>query len=539
MRLWLFALIIIAAYIRVSGGGGYYYNQDELMHINIASGKSLEQLFQFSLYEMHPPLAHFIRHYWLMISDEIWFVRGLSLLFGLALIPLYYLIGKRLNGDLTGVCAAFLAAFSGALITQSYIVRNYTIFVFFLSAAFYYYLKWRDNAQRNQSLILYFIFSVLACLTHFSGILAIFVIASCESIRLFLQRDDKLSLAKWGATNIIIAVIFLAIYHMWLPTIDASSIAVIANQPITFERIFYLLISYPIFIPAYVTLGNFFIISTMSLIPLILRNNKNFIGYLYISAFAILLGTILAIARFYEQGLRHSLWIFPFVIIIAAWVMADFYKLIEKKHIGQRILASFLIFVGVVIYNPQERFSDLAEYTMPIKDWREITSYMKQFGENTVVILHKDDAVFFGNTYEYFDKDFPSGAISTKIMPYNDVNVLFNEYYSWIHKKETFFNIINSANEQKFFEGKNSIMFVATIWTIGITPTAQIPLLFVCPELDKKIVAFPPLKPNEIITKENIYGHTALFMTVSKKDFFEQVISPTGKANACLDRKLR
>src|SRR5437879_3017025 len=82
---WMTALVVIAAYIRVGGAGIYHYHVDELMHIKIAEGDTLKQVLQFSLFETHPPLGHILRHYWLKVSEETWFVRSLSLIFGIAL----------------------------------------------------------------------------------------------------------------------------------------------------------------------------------------------------------------------------------------------------------------------------------------------------------------------------------------------------------------------------------------------------------------------------------------------------------------------
>ena len=179
-KIWLLLLIIVAIYVRINGADTYYYHVDELMHINIAKGETLKETMQFSLLETHPPLGHIVRHYWQEISGEMWFSRSLSLVFGIVMIPLYFAIGKKLNGELTGMCAAALVAFSNACVVQSYVVRNYSMFTVFLSAAFYCYLLWRDKKKNMKLLASYGMFALLACLTHFSGIFAVFLFcANC------------------------------------------------------------------------------------------------------------------------------------------------------------------------------------------------------------------------------------------------------------------------------------------------------------------------------------------------------------------------
>ena len=532
-KIWLLVLIIIATYIRISGVWEYSYNEDEAIIINAASGKSLAQVLRFSFYEPHPSLNYIILHYWLIIAHEIWFARGLALLFGVALIPLYYKIGKKLNGELTGICAAFLVAFSTALITQSYIVRNYTILVFFLSILFYYYLKWKDAEQRNKSLILYFIFAVLACLTHFSAILTIFTIASCETIRLFLQKANKVALVKWVVINLLIAVIFLAIYYIWQPLLDTQKTIVhndySSNLDNIVSGIFYTLV-----VSGYVSFGIYFSIAVFAFIPIMVKNNKHFLAYFIMSAVSLIIGSILFATGYYGQGgLRHSLWVVPFIAPIFALVINEFYKMLLSKYIRQRIFAFIIIAVGIIIYSSSERFSSLDEYTITQKDWQEIQFYLSRLDNKTLIVAEANDAAILGNTYEYFSVDDKKPVI----MPYHNTSVIFFPFYLGYIEKASFINYMSLMKNNDSIKNSDNLVFMRTIWTGGNDAFAPIPLLFLCQELDRKIFAFPPLKPNETITAKNAHNFTALFMTISKKDFFEQVVSPTGKANSCLDRK--
>ncbi len=116
--IWMIVLMVVAIYIRVHGVSSYHYSEDEALHIGIAQANSLDNMMKFSMYEAHPPLGHILRYFWMTLSDNIGFVRSLSLLFGMATIPLYYLIGKRLEGELAGMCCAALAAFGYGMVIQ-------------------------------------------------------------------------------------------------------------------------------------------------------------------------------------------------------------------------------------------------------------------------------------------------------------------------------------------------------------------------------------------------------------------------------------
>src|SRR5215469_7234998 len=92
----LILLILLMASLCLEGRQ-YYYSGDELMYLAIVKGATLKDVLRSSLCDPHPPLGYFIRHYWLKLSDDMGFVRSLSLLFGLPLILLYYRIGTLLN----------------------------------------------------------------------------------------------------------------------------------------------------------------------------------------------------------------------------------------------------------------------------------------------------------------------------------------------------------------------------------------------------------------------------------------------------------
>ena len=216
--IWLLLIIAIAVFIRIHGANSYYFSQDESMLVNISSGSSLKEALHLSHYEIQPPMLYILCHYWLEISREPAFVRGLSLIFGILVIIVYYLIGKKLNGEMTGLTCAALVAFSRGCIIQSYVVRSYIIFLFFLSSAFYCYIHWRSS-RKTAFMLAYGGFAALACLTHFSGALCVFCIAAYEMPMLYRQKAAVRTQALWIALNLAIGLMTLMVYHMWQPAL--------------------------------------------------------------------------------------------------------------------------------------------------------------------------------------------------------------------------------------------------------------------------------------------------------------------------------
>lgn len=83
--------------------------------------------------DVHPPVYYWFMKTWLMIvnyADEAQ-IRMVSALFGIACVPVTYLLGKRVGNDFVGMVAAFLMAFSSFAIYYSQEARQYTMVTFF------------------------------------------------------------------------------------------------------------------------------------------------------------------------------------------------------------------------------------------------------------------------------------------------------------------------------------------------------------------------------------------------------------------------
>src|SRR5690606_29589650 len=101
---------------------------DETFSVWLAN-QSLGQMLQWIVkIDQHPPLYYLLLHGWIARSgDTAYYVRLLSVLFGVATIPVIYLIGKRLSGSVVGLAAAVLLAFSPFHIRFAQEARMYTL----------------------------------------------------------------------------------------------------------------------------------------------------------------------------------------------------------------------------------------------------------------------------------------------------------------------------------------------------------------------------------------------------------------------------
>ncbi len=541
--LWIATLVVIFAYISVHGMGHYYYNPDELSDIAIAKGTTLKEVLQFSLYEAHPPLGQILRHYWMMISDNIWFVRSFSLIFAVALVPLYYKLGTFLNGQLTGLCCSALIAFSHGCITQDFLVRNYTLFLFLLSLSFYFYLQWHKQ-HTSRLLLSYSCFAALAVLTHFSGIFAICSIASYEMGSLYLHKEGNSDKIRWLLANSIIAIIMCTSYYFWrdanaaLNVFSSFSHSLLPNT--------YLLVAtalYPLFVSYYILPSHG---AAVLIIPMLVLTifRKGVHPFFFLVCIAIGLGMGLVFTGKYPfLTSRHSLWVLPFIVTTAGWTVADFLQWCadqcskEFKFSRLKIMAITVLIGGCACYSPAERFAetgDLGYYLDQGEYWKEYNHQVSKEEllkiRNYLSTLDTTHIILTGgklfplvppdkNLYNYYGEYTANTLGSVGVIPYYHTRILFSTSYYPLQLTKML---------QKTGDA-NTLVFMEMSWA----PTFDVSELILCPTLDKKIITFPPQAKNHVITREELKNTPVVLLEISKQKFFEQAVSPTGKAHKC------
>ncbi len=136
---WLVIIITLAGGIlRVLLLGTKGMWLDETFSIWMASHRVGDMLQWIVRIDQHPPLYYLLLHYWIAIrGDTPYYVRLLSVLFGVATIPIIYLIGKRISGAMMGLAAAVFLALSLFNIYFAQEARMYTLLTFNAAAAMY------------------------------------------------------------------------------------------------------------------------------------------------------------------------------------------------------------------------------------------------------------------------------------------------------------------------------------------------------------------------------------------------------------------
>lgn len=161
--------------------------------------RDLTSIIQGTAADTMPPLYYFLLHFWMQVSQNIGWLRLLSIGLDLAAVLMLYLLVKRVFNHSSGLCAAFLGAISPLQIYHSQDIRMYALLAFTqMGYLLFFYLWWtknKSNLKHWEGWLPVLIFGMAAMYTHN---LAVFVLC-VPDIFLILKRE-------WRAVKNLIMV---------------------------------------------------------------------------------------------------------------------------------------------------------------------------------------------------------------------------------------------------------------------------------------------------------------------------------------------
>jgi uncharacterized membrane protein len=166
--------IIVGATIRLYNIGFQFTNFDEEFTLNFASPSlSALQVLSASLTKDYtPPIYYLLAHFSMVVfGQNPTAIRIPSVIFGVLLIPVMYLIGKEYKDDLFGVLLSGLSTVFYCLYFYSKYGRSYSVAIFFFSLVFYSFIR---ILKGDQKVAVWFgLFSVLSIWSHIYSVIPI------------------------------------------------------------------------------------------------------------------------------------------------------------------------------------------------------------------------------------------------------------------------------------------------------------------------------------------------------------------------------
>jgi 4-amino-4-deoxy-L-arabinose transferase-like glycosyltransferase len=221
---WLLALLIAAAgiWLRLEPLTAYWVNGDEglsdfLAHAPLALARGPIAP------SAHPPL-----YFWLLrgvaaVFEGFVWLRVPALLCGAAGILAMYWLGRELAGEVAGVAAALLMAFSPAAIELSAVIRPYAFQNLMLTAALLFAFRFLRTRSRGD-LGGYVASMLVALLLHYGTFVVLAaVVCSCVAAAVARQLDTR-ELRDLCLAQLPLVLVAVALYslHIGPDLMDAS-----------------------------------------------------------------------------------------------------------------------------------------------------------------------------------------------------------------------------------------------------------------------------------------------------------------------------
>ncbi len=195
---------------------------DEGFSIFLAS-RTPAEIWIGSARDVHPPLYYLFLHYWISIfGNSVLAIRSLSAIAGIAVIPLGYLVVKRISGKRAALLTGFVLAFAPFLVRYSQEARMYGLLGLLMLAALYAVMR---IVQQPKTLWPYFLYTTMIALgmyTHYFTVLAIvafwFYLITLQGPKHWKLGKSIFLSGKWWLSNIAALVLFLP----WVPSAFAQ-----------------------------------------------------------------------------------------------------------------------------------------------------------------------------------------------------------------------------------------------------------------------------------------------------------------------------
>lgn len=216
----IFAVLLIVAvglWLRI-----LYLNTD-FWYDEACSWFTAKQSFPFGIFDnlttldlQHTPLYFFLLHFWIKFFGQVELpMRILSLIFGIATVPMVYVVAKKITKDeKVSLFASILSSVSPLLVLFSVEVRMYSMATFLVMLSLNYLIDF-ENKNDNKSLVKLVITNLLIPYTLVGGILYNISLFICYFGYLLKNRKEAVTkyLCGVGAEILLLMPYFVLIAY--------------------------------------------------------------------------------------------------------------------------------------------------------------------------------------------------------------------------------------------------------------------------------------------------------------------------------------
>ncbi|MBE9547702.1 MAG: glycosyltransferase family 39 protein [Proteobacteria bacterium] len=211
--LWLLLVLIIAlaTLLRIYHLDSQSFWIDE--GYSVWAAQTFSSIDPATSYSADTPLYPFVLRQWMRLFDTDFGIRLLSVIFGVAAVPIIFFLGRSAFNNTVGITSALFLALSPFHIKYSQEVRVFSIFFFFLLFAIYMIVK----LAKEEKMVYWLGYVLSGALMLYSHGTAAFYLVLLNIFFLILGWPPNVHvLKKWILANMLIVLLFLPWMTMYL-----------------------------------------------------------------------------------------------------------------------------------------------------------------------------------------------------------------------------------------------------------------------------------------------------------------------------------
>ncbi|MBI2021530.1 glycosyltransferase family 39 protein [Candidatus Daviesbacteria bacterium] len=372
---------------------------DEAFNFFISQNEPKTIIYALS-FDNWPPLYSLFMHYWQKISENYFWLRLPSVIFGSLLLIIIYQTSKKLFNVSIALAAILLASVSPALVYFSAENRPYSLFTLLTSLTVLLFLRLRDK-ESFINYLLFVISAILTIYTHYFGLLLILALIASSKFTSFLKL-------KFENIFSALAIIILASSPWWfysylkphpeclclppLPAILATFgfFAIGGSGLINLKHFFQ--VQTPLFIKLF--LGVFIAISTFLFFRGLKKLSNRKVLWLYLIIFSSIL-LILVLSLFFNIfSVRSLIFLIPIYLIVIAIALDKMGKFIYLNLRFRLLSIYFVTLLIILIITVQRPFFNLE----PLK---QMSDKLSQLDRPQTAIIHANIYTYLPAKYYY------------------------------------------------------------------------------------------------------------------------------------------
>jgi hypothetical protein len=403
---------IAGIFVRIWGLGNYAFNPDEVMLSCVAAADSFSALWEGIKIQTNAPLMYGILHLLIMFSKNELLLRCISLIPGAGLIFIFYLLGKKVSGTVSGITMAFLCAFGCGAVQISQVVRPYSMLLLFLSGALYFFAACLEKPAKKY-LYGYSFCMLLAIATHYPAVMTCAAIGCVWMSGSVMQKKPAAEYRSIIMVHLPPLIMFCILYFYHISyhlggggaygAIKETYLAPLFPQTFSgFIKNTADLFGY-LFLPPVAT---FFMVLSILGIMALWNTSRRQLAAAAVLTFVVTI-VLTGFKLFPFGGSRHSIYLFPMVSLLVGASIQYGFDLVRQQaerclpqrmserhraYTGCALVLIVMLSVGIVTLTLKRcdslrRYSGLGEFPVTRADYDRIKGYLMYNREPRSVVL--------------------------------------------------------------------------------------------------------------------------------------------------------